>query len=383
MAQNAPGVATGYANETRVASDSYRLGLILAGINEKDTVLIRASIIAAFVLSLSGCSLLPFGGGQKAHVSQKDSLIENNPAIASLVATDLVNALSQIRAIKPNQTTLYAQRPQDQLGERMIKSLQESGYKLRLATDNQQPLLAYDVIQEEVEAGYTVVVSAGLVKVKRRYDVNGLNLTVHPISSLFVLGASGDEIQLDDSIFDKQQLTILAQQATPEIQDNTVAVAQAIAVPDKPELIKQPLRLSNADQIARKKPVKKFNMYEMRRSNYDDILGEFNTVSREIMIFPNDSLVMGQDNKTVAAQIVDRFNEESDVISVIGCSHGKTAIDDGNQKLANGRADRVKEEFTLAGINPDLVLQEACWANVHFDEMMPRRGVVVTHKRKI
>ncbi len=343
----------------------------------------RASIIAVIVLSLSGCSLLPFGGDKQAGISQKASLIEDNSAIASLVATDLVNALSQVRSIEPSQTTLYAQRPQDQLGERMIKSLQESGYKLRLATGNQQPLLVYDVIQGEVEAGYTVIVSAGLVKVKRRYDVNGLFDTVYPISSLFVLGASGDEIRLDDSIFDRQEQPILARQATDETPDNTVAVVQATAVPDKPELVKQPLRLSNADQIAQKRPVKRFNMYETRRSNYDEILGEFNTVKREIMIFPNDSLVMGQDNKNVAAQFVDQFNAESDVISVIGCSHGKSAIDDGNQKLANGRADRVKEEFTLAGINPQLVLQEACWANVHFDEKMPRRGVVVTHKRKI
>jgi hypothetical protein len=345
--------------------------------------LIRVSIIAVVLITLSGCSTLPFGAKSKVDVSQQSSPIKVNLSIAELVATDLVNALSQIRSIEPNQTTLYAKRPQDRFGERMIKSLQASGYKLRLATDDQQPQLDYTIDPDNVESGYTVIVSAGLVKVKRSYDIDMLSRTVQPASSIFVLGANGDEIQLDDSIFANQQQSILAEQFKPVPAENTVTVAQVTPIPAKAEIIKQPLVLSHADKIGQRKPSRMANMYETRRSNYNDILGEFNTVQKQIMVFANDSLVMGQGNKTIAAQMVEQFKAESDVISVIGCSHGKSAIDDGNQKLANGRADRVKEEFTLAGINPNLVLQEGCWANVHFDEKMPRRGVVVTHKRKI
>ncbi len=36
----------------------------------------------------------------------------------------------------------------------------------------------------------------------------------------------------------------------------------------------------------------------------------------------------------------------------------------------------------LAGIDSDKVLEEGCWAGVYYDEVMPRRGVVVTIKRR-
>ena len=98
------------------------------------------------------------------------------------------------------------------------------------------------------------------------------------------------------------------------------------------------------------------------------------------MVFPNDSLRMGAANKRRAAELAVAFDPERDVISVLGCSHGRTAIDNGNEVLANGRALRVKEELVLAGIAGERVLEEGCWAgSAH--ERLPGRGVVVTHKR--
>jgi len=77
-----------------------------------------------------------------------------------------------------------------------------------------------------------------------------------------------------------------------------------------------------------------------------------------------------------------RFDPVTDVISVIGCSHGRTNLKNGNAYLATQRAERVKEELLLVGIDANKVLSEGCWANKHFDKM-PARGVVVSHRRKI
>ena len=73
---------------------------------------------------------------------------------------------------------------------------------------------------------------------------------------------------------------------------------------------------------------------------------------------------------------------ETDVISVVGCSHGKTDLKNGNQVLALGRAHRVKEALILAGVMHHQILDEGCWASEDFDSVMPARGVLMTLKRR-
>ncbi len=344
--------------------------------------MIRTTLFALALVTLTACST-PISRDAPDAQAANAPVIANHPEMAGLVAQDLVNALSQIDAIEPGQTTLYSRRPVSVFGEKMIKSLQEAGYRLRLATSDQQPHLSHTIEPIAGASGYTVIVSAGVVKVKRRYELDPSGLAVLPASSIYVLGASGNEIQTNDAIFDQQQVDLLASKGAQAVREDFVEVATVNPVPLKQEVVKKPLLLSNVDTVKQHRPVQKYNMYETRQSNFEDLLGEFDTVRREIMVFPNDSLVMGTENKKLTYEIADQFRPQSDVISVIGCSHGNSAISDGNKKLANGRAERVLQEFTIAGIDPELVLHEACWANVHFDEMMPRRGVVVTHKRKL
>ena len=93
-------------------------------------------------------------------------------------------------------------------------------------------------------------------------------------------------------------------------------------------------------------------------------------------------MIMGKTNKLLLRKLENRFNPSTDIISVIGCSHGKTALKNGNAYLATQRAERVKEELVLVGIESDKVLSEGCWASKHFDKM-PSRGVVVSHRRKL
>jgi len=355
-----------------------------------------ASVAMFGSIMLSACGTFGLGGANEGDAGvaqslapQQDSIISTHEGVASLIARDLVGVLSQIDIIAPSQTTLYASRTADRVGEKMVKALQAAGYKLRLAQAEQEPRLGYN-IQKDEDASYMVVISAGPVKVKRNYAIDEVSQTVQPASSIYVLGASSNNIQLNDSIFANQQAVVASKPAvkptTSELPAEDTQIALATAVPARAKIIKQPLLPKVKTNIALDsslKPAKKLNMYETRRSNFDELLGQFDTVRREILVFANDSLVMGEDNKQIAHDIAKRFDADTDVVSVIGCSHGKSALDNGNEKLANGRADRVREEFLVAGLNAELVLHEACWANVHFDEMMPRRGVVVTHKRKL
>ena len=196
---------------------------------------------------------------------------------------------------------------------------------------------------------------------------------------MYVLGADASAIELDDSIF----TSVPALQPVPAPKNSADKAATAMVVRVQPVPVKDSFEpkpiTSTAFAIDVNK--KKQNIYDTRRSNFASELAEFETVRREVMIFPNDSLVMGPRNKRMARTMLGQFDDKTDVISIIGCSHGNTALDNGNEVLANGRATRVKEEFVLAGVDANKLLDEGCWASIHFNDNLPRRGVVVTHKR--
>jgi len=97
--------------------------------------------------------------------------------------------------------------------------------------------------------------------------------------------------------------------------------------------------------------------------------------------FGNDSMRLGAAQKAIVARYAQRFRPETDLISIVGCSHGRTVIDNGNSLLALGRTNRVKEALVYAGLSPEAVLDEGCWADSYHAEF-PRRGVVMTLKRR-
>lgn len=124
------------------------------------------------------------------------------------------------------------------------------------------------------------------------------------------------------------------------------------------------------------------NFKDIGGSNFSDLFSDLGTVNETILTFKNDSTRLGLTNKELIKQVVALFNPDSDVFSVIGCSHGNTVVQGGQQALALGRASRVKEELQFAGIPENKILDEGCWADEWFDERMPRRGVVLTLKRR-
>lgn len=124
------------------------------------------------------------------------------------------------------------------------------------------------------------------------------------------------------------------------------------------------------------------NIFDTMTSNFSDYFQNYDEVERRVLIFPNDSLRLGETNKQIIEQYVEMMDTSTDVLSVIGCSHGTTDINNGNSLLALGRANRVKEAFLFSGVEHDSVLEEGCWAPTPFEGDLPDRGVVVTLKRR-
>lgn len=331
---------------------------------------------------LPACSVLNTRTPVQIDVKAENGIADDF-ARSRLIALDLVNALVQIPTLRP--AMLHTARPRSRFGELLVASLQDAGYDLRIGDKASTGWLNYSIEPVSVvapaapvpgTADYTFMVSAGSVKVKRTYRVDSQG--VRPASSLFVHGGDGSGIRLQDTLFDRQST------GTASARDKPVQVAEKRTVANQAAANQAAANqtLENRAALRRPLPAAKKNMYETRRSNFESVLQNYDSVRSEVLIFPNDSLVMGASNKRIAREIVANFDPGNDVISVIGCSHGKTSLVNGNQKLALGRSYRVKEELILAGIAADKILEEGCWANVHFDQKMPRRGVVVTHKRR-
>lgn len=123
------------------------------------------------------------------------------------------------------------------------------------------------------------------------------------------------------------------------------------------------------------------NFYYTDQSNFESLFARYNLVVRHDIIFPNDSMNLGSAGKARVRAILPDFDSETDIVSLIGCSHGKTSAVGGNQALALERVKRLQQELISIGIDKEKIFSEGCWAPVYFDRF-PRRGVVVSILRQ-
>ena len=338
------------------------------------TTRITGTLVLLACTSLSGCAL--FGGGPDE---------EPDP---ELIARNLVNTLAQLPELPPGQTLVQVSTPVTPFGRRVVASLGEAGYGIQeVEADQGSHYVRYRAERAETETGertrYRVAV--GPVSVERDFRVvDGDTL---PGSEQRIEGAERQELALNDELFgdalsaslsrasfrpDERPMVLdLEPSDEPELSAANVAASFA----DAPGGAGAPGAEVDLDALVRE------NMYDTKRSNYAPLFDDYEDVRQDTLIFPNDSLVLGDDNKAIIADYVRELDPATDVLSVIGCSHGRSAIDNGNELLAIGRANRVKEAFMFAGVSHRQVLDESCWAG-SYHPVFPRRGVVLTLKRR-
>ena len=119
------------------------------------------------------------------------------------------------------------------------------------------------------------------------------------------------------------------------------------------------------------------NLFYNNQSTFASILDDYQRVQRQIIIFGNDSMILGDTNKQLIDQFVETRFRPGDVISLVGCSNGPTVLDIGNEGLALGRARRVTEALLARGVARDRILDEGCWAPTSVGDRFPGRGVVM------
>lgn len=373
----------------------------------------RIFVVLGLVGALSGCSVIsPNKGalGADQRSEKKGVELTGDFSRSKLIAADFVATIAQIPATDPTTTILHTDKPTTRFGELLLGTLQKAGFDLRVGSESSDVWLAYKAIRDEQssESGnpvYTFIVAAGDVKLKRSYEVDQYG--VKPTGGMFVRGASINNVVSDDSMFSIRKPK--PQTAPPpniaDLNSDGVSIAgiptskpfvksNTVFTPEEMQKLEQRRELeasvaalallNDADSLNEFNSSNAYsevpNMAVNMKSRYQDIFDEYEVLNTSILVFPDDSLLLGRDNKQVLRRYANDFNEETDVMSVIGCSHGKSKLANGNAYLANNRAFRVKEEFIAIGLSPKTVLEEGCWADEAYGDM-PLRGVLVQHKR--
>jgi len=292
-----------------------------------------------------------------------------------LIAQNLVYTLAQLDGMNPLNTTVQLSEPQSVYGRSVVARVREVGYGVQnVAGDRGGNYLRYRIQRttSELAEETRYAVSIGDVSVERAYERRGGRLV--PISEQRVRGAAeAGTVELNDSLFALDADAVVSSVVFDEdIEPMVVDVASG--EPERPGASGSTTILTFGEQV-------KKNLYGRIGSNYAEVFVDYDDVEQDSVVFGNDSMRLGAAQKELVRAYAARFRPDTDLISIVGCSHGRTAIDNGNSVLALGRANRVKEALVYAGLSPEAVLDEGCWADQYHSEF-PKRGVIMTLKRR-
>jgi len=327
--------------------------------------------VAGVSLALQGCAGLPG--------SQRDGVIGSSTDGTSaeeldLIAQNLVFTLAQLSELNPMNTTVQLSSPRTEFGREIVRRVHGVGYGVQTVPDDRGAnYLRYRVqrtLSEQAdETRY--VVSIGDVSVERSYE--RVEDRMVPISEQRVRGAEATSmVELNDDLFQVDEDFALSQvsffdEEAPQIIDMSTGLSEPSGEEE-----------SSVDAFGLRV---RQNLYGRLESNYAQIFADYEDVDQHSVSFPNDSMLLGPEQKQVVIDYAARARPETDLVSVIGCSHGNTEIDNGNSVLAIGRANRIKEALVYAGVPAEMVLDEGCWADT-YHAVFPKRGVVLTLKRR-
>ncbi len=323
----------------------------------------KYNLFSVLCIFLSSCAFL--SSDKREYTLPEDQ--------TELVSRDFVAAIARLRGFNPRETTVQFRNPTTPFSTELHDAMRRAGFGIQIIKDNERASNHVHYVSRRYESaeGTTVAyeVSVGSVKLSREYEIRAGR--VFPIAALSIKGGVQDGNQrVDNSIF----------RAVDPVIDNPVMKSvitsdsnSVITTPNTPEL--SSLQGSTLALLRK-------NVADIGSSNFREYFKHFNSVRSETLVFPNDSLRLGRPNKKTIWSVAQQFDAATDIISVLGCSHGATKIDNGNALLATGRASRVKEELIMSNISPEKILDEGCWAPTYYKDF-PRRGVVLTLRTKI
>jgi len=346
-------------------------------------------LLTIALLFCTSCSYLPFRSDDGNLNTTKSAKVSFDTDVldTDMIIQNLVFSVIQIESLHPFKTTLQMKAPKAELAALVQTRFEDAGYGIQFVQSDQGEHYVRHTAQSAVtEEGdkTTYKISVGDISVERDYMLSGKHTV--PESELRVSGTFEQDINLNDDVFGPD----IADAKFNDVHFDEASEPVIVTVADRDVSMDLKPLSSSAQSVNHQADgaVNSFtravmqNVRTILRSNFVNVFDGYKDVQNEILVFPNDSLRLGVENKEVIQQYAADINPETDVISVIGCSHGPSKVKNGNQLLAIGRANRVKEALIFAGLDHQLIFEEGCWDKEHY-AVMPARGVVLTHKRRL
>ena len=348
---------------------------VLAGTGPLRVALLGGALAALFALLLGGCAALPAGGSPGAGAAPDEAEL--------LMLDDLVAAYRQLEP--PRTTTLQVTRDADPLTEALVERLAEAGYGVRRVDADQG---AHHLTLEHGEAPGSdgrpqtrLELVIGVTDLARSYRVE--RERVRPASTLAV-GGTRRPVRLEDtarfgSVADPKLARVEYLGSAPMPRD--MPLISLITDEVVSGVVR---RAAGGPSLAgvNSGRVEVANLFYGEGEAFGEVRDTFEPTERIVVIFPNDSMRLGEGGKESIERFVQDFREESDMIGLVGCSNGPTALEIGNEGLALGRSRRVTEELLSLGVPRERVIDQGCWAPVNASDRFPSRGVVVELLRR-
>ena len=296
---------------------------------------------------------------------------------------DLVSMLRQV--LDPVHTTIQvgvAEQSDD--AEIVLRELSESGYGIQLVdADQGAHYLSHEkTVDAESSDGtnFEFLIRIGGIEMMRSYTKIGRE-DIRPISPMQIAGTR-TRVNLDDRRFGptvaEDPLVSRVDYIGSQLDLNEVPV---ISLLKDPLTGQDPALTGGPTLIALNSSKVEINNRFYGASAFNSITDDYERIDRRTVVFSNDSMRLGRSGKQVISVFLNEYLEKSDLIGLIGCSNGTTALEIGNEGLALGRASRITKELISLGVPRDKILDEGCWAPTVAEEF-PARGVVIELWRK-
>ncbi len=346
----------------------------------------RTTRLLAFLvlaISLSGCATQERPTPPKGDlIEEADQQPETTPEVPDqfvnerVMVNDLLSAIVQI--LPPIHTTVQISASNDDdLTLLVAETMARSGYGIQKVTTDQGTSLLSTDLQIEKQTNNSspinnVKIDIGQVSVGRSYSFN-TDQTIQPSSPFKVYGSRAP-IEQSRVLFGADSQMASTEYLAPTKLDEPLPLLSLIA----PEIVQSAVAenpgLPEMTSINSAKV--EVNNLHYGESTFSSVLEGHLPIDKLTVVFPNDSITMGNENKLLIRRFIEVFIEQLDLVSVIGCSNGPTASALGNAGLALGRGERVTEELLSLGIPREKILDQGCWAP-RAGNNYPGRGVVL------
>lgn len=346
------------------------------------------SVTSALLLSACGSMNLENVPSGSTSANSRFSPLPAVSAVDRTITADIIRTARQI--FTPFSTTLQVSKNNDDpLMAYFIEQFAKAGYGIqRVSADQGSNFFTYTRTEQLDDNGEPLIrfdSSIGAVDIGRDYLIPGANM-ISPASPVRLSGTRipvsvpdkpTGRFQVSNADYSKAVYVAslnLNQQAPPVISLITDDLVSRVAAQGAQSSSLQALNSSRLEIN---------NLFYADQSNFSSVLDNYEQIERQIVVFGNDSMILGNTNKLLIEQFVQQRFNPKDLISLVGCSNGPTVLEIGNEGLALGRAERVTQALLSQGVARDRILDEGCWAPVSAGDKFPSRGVVLELWREL